>query len=294
VVRILDDQVDPFSRHLFAGSGYVLGEFACPPAADRWREENWIGTRVHVVLPYTPVCITAAGHEPLVSTANEVLVYDAGVHYRRRMVGPAGDRCLFFELSDDLAEELRAGSAASRGRPALRHAPLAAGAYAEHRLLRALLRGGHGDAAGADEHALVLLAGVTGPVTGSCGGSAAAGWRRAVEEVKAALAAEPGRAWTLAGLAALVHYSPFALARAFRRLTGYTVHGFGQQLRLRASVDRVLEPSTTLADVAVAAGFSSHSHYTHAFRRAFGRTPTQLRGAATRRGGRAAGQVPTT
>jgi AraC-like DNA-binding protein len=100
--------------------------------------------------------------------------------------------------------------------------------------------------------------------------------RHAVEEVKAALAAEPSRAWSLAELAALVHYSPYRLARLFRARTGYTVCGYRQQLRLRLSLPEVLA-GEDLAGVAARYGFASHSHFTALFRRTFGRTPSQAR-----------------
>jgi AraC-like DNA-binding protein len=85
-----------------------------------------------------------------------------------------------------------------------------------------------------------------------------------------------------------VHFSPYALARAFRRLTGYTIHAYQLQLRLRGSLDRVIGGGAGLSDIAADQGFASHSHYTAAFRRAFGRTPSELRRHAV------AGQVPNT
>jgi AraC-like DNA-binding protein len=106
--------------------------------------------------------------------------------------------------------------------------------------------------------------------------------RRAVEEVKAALAADPTRQWRLAELGALVHYSPYTLARMFRRGTGYSVVEYRQQLRLRQSLGHALRGTGDFSDIAARYGFSSHSHYTRAFRRAFGCTPSQARGRGPR------------
>ena len=99
----------------------------------------------------------------------------------------------------------------------------------------------------------------------------------AVEEVQRLVASAPARSWTLAELAARVHYSPYFLARIFRRLTGYSIAGFRQQLRLRLSLEQALNPAADLSAIAAGYGFSSHSHYTRAFRQAFGCTPSQAR-----------------
>jgi AraC-like DNA-binding protein len=101
--------------------------------------------------------------------------------------------------------------------------------------------------------------------------------RAAVEEVQRLVACAPSRPWTLAELAARVHYSPYFLARLFRRLTGYSIAGYRQQLRLRLSLEQALKPAADLSAIAAGYGFSSHSHYTRAFRQAFGCTPSQAR-----------------
>ena len=101
--------------------------------------------------------------------------------------------------------------------------------------------------------------------------------RAAVEEVQRLVASAPARPWTLAELAARVYYSPYFLARLFRRLTGYSIAGYRQQLRLRLSLEQVLNPAADLSAIAAGYGFSSHSHYTRAFRQAFGCTPSQAR-----------------
>jgi AraC-like DNA-binding protein len=251
-----------------------------------------------VVVPGTPVSIAPAGDEPHVSTPNDVLIYDGDVRYRRRLIDRRGDNCLFWVVSWGLAAELGLLPAARGGgatAPRLRRRPLAGPVYAHSRLLRAAARAG-ADPLAVDEWALTLLCQATraartpGPAgrAGPAGSAESGGWRDAVEEVKRLLAAHPERVWTLAGLGRVVHYSPFALARAFRRLTGYSVHGYRRELRLRDSLEDVLDGDATFSDVAVEHGFANHSHYTAAFRRAFGHTPSRLRRCA------AAAQLPST
>ncbi len=104
--RLLDERIDDAVRIIFAGSGYLVGEFDCLPDDWRWRTENCIGARPHVVFPRTPVWITPAGSDRFLATANHLLVYDPDVLFRRRLASQAGDRCLFVLVDEDLADEL--------------------------------------------------------------------------------------------------------------------------------------------------------------------------------------------
>jgi AraC family transcriptional regulator len=82
------------------------------------------------------------------------------------------------------------------------------------------------------------------------------------------------RALGLRGLAAAVGCSPFHLCRAFRDVTGSTIHAHLTTLRLRAALES-LQDARDMTAVALDAGFSSHSHFTAAFRRSFGVTPSR-------------------
>jgi AraC-like DNA-binding protein len=102
-----------------------------------------------------------------------------------------------------------------------------------------------------------------------------------VEAAKAALTDAPGRRVTLADLARRVYASPFHLARVFRERTGFSVHGYQTQLRLRLALD-ALHDGCEIGDLALELGFSSHSHFTSAFRASFGRPPSAVRGLGRR------------
>ena len=56
----------------------------------------------------------------------------------------------------------------------------------------------------------------------------------------------------------------------------------GYYVRLRASLDRVAA-GEDLSALAFDLGFSSHSHFSASFRRAFGVTPSRVRGLARAR-----------
>lgn len=99
----------------------------------------------------------------------------------------------------------------------------------------------------------------------------------AVEALRSILATRFMERLSLADLAALVGVSVFHLSRTFRHCTGFTIHEYRTELRLRAALDRLADPSSDLLELAISLGFSSHSHFTETFRRRFGQTPSAYR-----------------
>lgn len=89
----------------------------------------------------------------------------------------------------------------------------------------------------------------------------------------------------LDAVATSVGSTPAHLCRVFRKATGSTIHAYLTRLRLRAALEPLLDGTEDLSGLAFDLGFSSHSHFTFAFRREFGRTPSRWRDAAPRRSG---------
>lgn len=102
--------------------------------------------------------------------------------------------------------------------------------------------------------------------------------RELAEAVKARLAAAPADDVTLPALARELAASPFHLARTFRAETGLPIHQYLLRLRLNLALDRLAEPSASLAMLALDLGFASHAHFTSTFRRVFGAAPSDVRG----------------
>jgi len=100
-------------------------------------------------------------------------------------------------------------------------------------------------------------------------------WRDVVEATKMHLASDIGGAHRLDSLARACGQSPYHLCRVFRIATGNTIHKHLTQLRLRAALDRLGDSRHDLVSIALDVGFSSHSHFTFAFRREFGVPPSQ-------------------
>jgi len=63
----------------------------------------------------------------------------------------------------------------------------------------------------------------------------------------------------------------------FRQRTGVSIHRYLTRLRLRASLERLADGASDLTTLALDLGFSSHSHFSGAFRAEFGQTPSEVR-----------------
>jgi AraC family transcriptional regulator len=100
---------------------------------------------------------------------------------------------------------------------------------------------------------------------------------RAVERAKDYLASAPGRRESVADIARAAGSSPFHLARLFSTHTGIGLHGYRNRLRMASALDRMSRGEDDLSRLALDLGFSSHSHFSQAFHRAFGATPRQMR-----------------
>jgi AraC-like DNA-binding protein len=89
------------------------------------------------------------------------------------------------------------------------------------------------------------------------------------------------RPLTLDGIARSVHSSPYHLSRVFRRRVGHPIHKYLNRLRLRASLERLADGERDLSGLALDLGYSSHSHFSDAFRRECGMPPSQFRSSVT-------------
>jgi AraC-like DNA-binding protein len=98
-----------------------------------------------------------------------------------------------------------------------------------------------------------------------------------VQATAALLASKPEQGRTLSQSADRVHASSQYLARGFRRLAGEPMHRFLLRSRLLRALDAALDDDGELTMIALALGFATPSHFTAAFRRSYGITPSALR-----------------
>jgi AraC family transcriptional regulator len=90
---------------------------------------------------------------------------------------------------------------------------------------------------------------------------------------------DPGEIGSVGELASMVGVHPVTLARGFRRAYGCTVGSYLRWLRLVRAARRLAETDAPLAEVALAAGFADQSHFSNAFRRETGLSPSAFRRA---------------
>lgn len=82
---------------------------------------------------------------------------------------------------------------------------------------------------------------------------------------------------SLPQLAELVGFSPAHFVRLFRNTVGYAPYHHVLRSRLAKARQQLLTSDLPIAAIAIEAGFSSQSHLTTAFRRAYEVTPAQAR-----------------
>jgi AraC family transcriptional regulator len=267
---------------------YDCREGRCGPGA----EERSATTTI--VLLRRGVFCRHFGSKSAVADVNQAVFFAAGSEYRVSHPADCGDRGTILVPSERvLRDAVGQHDPAAAAHPELR-LPFAAGpcdesVYLRHQALARGLQQGTQEPLWAEETALGLVAEVVRAAY-SCSGrlgrrqSTDDDQRERIEAVRSLLASRFAEKLSLAALAKAVHSSPFHLARLFKRSTGGPIHRYQTRLRLRAALERLAEGRGDLTQLALDLGFSSHGHFTEAFRREFGRTPSQARAEAGPRG----------
>lgn len=261
------------STYLLETRRLKVGEFNCPADDPAWEETNYIGDEPHVVFPLTPVVIDQLDKGSVLTTPNHTVFYDAGQLYRRGLESEQGDHCFFIRLEPGVLDWLVGG------RPLTIDAPSDRRTFLGRHLLVRQLQAGTISANRAEEAALALVRAAlnvrSSPPQARRDRTRAA-HRELAETAKAVIARSFTEPLALDWLARRLRTSPFHLARVFRAETGFSVDGYQRSLRLRSALEQ-LPHTEGLTALALELGFSSHSHFTEAFRREFGVAPSSLR-----------------
>jgi AraC-like DNA-binding protein len=236
------------------------------------------------VFPYRGVFVRHLGSDQAVAEANQVLFFNATEGYRVSHPVPGGDASLTVIISEPLLREmaprtlLRVGAALAFRQQRLRIDPRAQALVA---LLRHSLREKVAEPLEAESLALTLVQRALGPRTTHAAG-ATVGRQRLVDRAKLVLASDLARRWTLAEIAAEVRGSPVYLTQVFQQVEGVPLYRYHLRLRLARALD-LLAQYDDLTALSLDLGFSSHSHFSAAFREAYGRTPSEFRQSALHR-----------
>jgi AraC-like DNA-binding protein len=219
-----------------------------------------------------------------VAEANQVLFFNATEGYRVSHPVPGGDASMTLVISEPMLREL-APPALLRdsARLAFRRQRLRIDARTQAlvALLRHSLRQSIAEPLEAETLALTLVQRALGPRTTHAAG-ASVGRRLLVDRVKLVLASDLARRWSLAEIAAEVRGSPVYLTQVFRQVEGLPLYRYQLRLRLARALD-LLAQYDDLTTLSLDLGFSSHSHFSAAFRAVYGRSPSEFKQSALHR-----------
>jgi AraC family transcriptional regulator len=270
-------------RVVFATDSVTIGAFRCAPTHPSFHDSGPIQQHCFV-FPRTAVVIEHEGARPFVADPTLITLYNRDQHYRRRAVSRDGDRCDWFAVGPDVLRGAlmpRDRYAADSDRPIrFMHAPSDAATYLEQRRIFAeASQPAEVDALAIEERVVSLLDRVLKRAYDAPRGVCLHTPR--LEDLAAAtkawIAPRAVEPLTLARIAAAVHCSVFYLCRAFRRATGMTLHAYREQIRLRLALERLGDGERDLSRLALDLGYSSHSHFSAAFHKAFAAPPSAAR-----------------
>jgi len=230
-----------------------------------------------LVFPYRGVYVRHVGRDDCVAESNQVLFFNRGEEYRISHPVAGGDACLSIGIADQWLDELAPRQQLrDRGGLAFRlqRLRLDESAQAMVATLRYSLDRKVAEPLQAETLTLALIRQSLGERT-SAAASASAGKQKLVDRAKLLLSADPMRRWTLSEIGAEVGVSPVYLTQLFRQVEGMPLYRYQLRLRLACALD-MLGRCDDLTGLSLDLGFSSHSHFTAAFRQTYGRTPAEF------------------
>ena len=272
-------------RVVFSTDCVTIGAFRCAVDHPSFRNSGPIRDDCFV-FPRTAVVIEHDNARPFVADPTVVTLYNRRQHYQRRAVSADGDRCDWFAVSPELLHSALRDhdpAAAERERPIrFTHARADASTYlTQRRLFVDALDCPDSDTLDFEERVVALLDRVLGLAYADQRHSLASQTftpaADLAERVKRWVAPRAAQRLTLTTIARSVQCSAYHLCRSFRRATGLTLHGYREEVRLRLALERLEQGERDLTRLALDLGYSSHSHFTAAFRRCFGTPPSRAR-----------------
>ena len=277
-------RVPEFAVHtLLKSSTVTIRDTYCRGSCRQQSAEEFTAT-TQLIFPYRGVYVRHLGDDQAVAEANQVLFFNANEGYRISHPVAGGDASVTLVISEPQLSELaprtllHGGAKLTFRRHRLR---IDARAQALVALLRHSLRHGIAETLEAESLALTLVQRALGPRTTHAAG-ASLGRQRLVDRAKLLLAGDRARRWTLDEIGAEMRCSPVYLTQVFQQVEGLPLYRYQLRLRLARALD-LLAQDDDLTTIGLDLGFSSHSHFSAAFRAAYGRSPSKFRQSAAPR-----------
>ena len=133
---------------------------------------------------------------------------------------------------------------------------------------------------GADESSVLMIEGLTLEIIAEASRKFTASTRRAprwLRQARDILHEKFADSMTLAEIAETLGVHPVHLANAFRTEYHCTVGDYRRRLRIDFARREICKPNSSLAQVALAAGFANQAHFSRVFKRLTGMTPAKYR-----------------
>ena len=274
----LDTPTSEFTVQRLLDSGTVSVRHVDCRGTCRHRSAEECASHTHFVFPYRGVYLRHVGGNLAVADANHVLFFNEGQGYQVSHPVAGGDASLVLSVAEPTLRELApknlvCDTAAFTFNP--QHLRIDARAQALVMLLKHSLQHGTIEPLEAEGLSLTLVSRAIGPRTSRAPGATHAR-RRLVDRAKVLLASDLSRRWTLAEIAKEIGGSPVYLTQVFQQVEGLPLYRYHLRLRLARALDLVARRED-LSGLAQDLGFSSHSHFSAAFKQAYGVTPAEFR-----------------
>jgi AraC family transcriptional regulator len=273
---------------LYSSRLVQVGAFRLQPWYPQFEEAGEIREGHLIVFPRTSVFIQQEGREPILTDPNIAVFYNHYQPYRRKQHSKRGDQCEYFVFNTaTLIETFQPYLPDVGDHPAepfqQSHTPIDAQTYLlQRKIVTHLEQTSQPDLIFVEEASLQLLERTISQIYLSYSpgpqprSSTRLVHRRLAQQAKAVLSQRYQEHLSIDLLARELFVSPYHLCRVFRRETGQTIHAYLEQIRLRVALEYLVPGNGDLTRLALAAGFSSHSHFTQAVRKTFGFPPTRL------------------
>jgi AraC-like DNA-binding protein len=276
--------VSEFAVKTLLSTPIVSVRDVCCQGLCRHKSAEEYSTATHLVFPYRGAYVRHLGQDEAVAEANQVLFFNQNDGYQVSHPVRGGDSCLTMQVDEELLREL-APKALLRDGPTLgfrqQRMPIDPRAQALVALLRHSLDKGIAEPLEAESLTLTLVRRTLRPQVLRARAQSPAR-KRLVDRVKLLLTSDLSRRWTLADIAAQVGGSAVYLTQVFQQLEGMPLYRYQLNLRLARALDLIADYDDLTA-LGLDLGFSSHSHFTAAFQRTYGRSPSEFRRFALNR-----------
>ncbi len=226
---------------------------------------------------------------PLVADPNTAHFFNRGDEYIIASPGPDGDKITEIEIAPSLLAEIAEANNPQVVDPVSlpfeqTHVMLdSAASFLQHYIWRIARKQIAIDALALEEASLLIVSHLLKKSLGCLKRdkknrpATAKAHRDLAHHTKLILSTQCCEHLTLDTIARRVNSSPYHLSRVFRNETGIPMHRYLNRLRLRSSLDGLASNDVDLAGYSLDLGFASQSHFTTAFGREFGISPSQCR-----------------